>query len=514
MTTTRTREQWGSRIGFILAAAGSAIGLGNIWRFPTEAGKNGGGLFVLLYVGCVLVLGLPIMLAEFSIGRSAQSNAVGSFRKLAPRTPWFAVGGMGVLAGFMILSFYAVVGGWILGYLVDSARGALVAVSSQEALHDHFIYFAQDPASSIGYLLVFMALTVLIVYRGVSEGIERWSKILMPVLLVLLVLVIARGLTMPGTAKGLEFLFVPRFEDFQPGTLAAALGQAFFSLSLGMGTMITYGSYLRRDQNLPTSTLQVVGLDTMIALMAGLAIFPAFYAVNQALSFSEAPGGMGLIFEAFPQIFLEMFGQNALLAQVFGVAFFLLVLIAALTSSISLLEVVTAYFVDERGWARRKAAVTMGAIIFLIGVPSALSNENPEASFTVLGQSFFNLISTISNEYMLPIGGLLIAVFVAWKWGRARSLAHIREGGGRFRLGALWLVILRWIAPLIILQIIILRVLNDLAGNEVLVLPQATVEGLQWAFTAVDAVLLLCALAGGAFLWFRKPPGAAPPGEQ
>jgi NSS family neurotransmitter:Na+ symporter len=504
METLQNREQWGSKLGFILAAAGSAIGLGNIWRFPTTAGDNGGGLFVLIYIFCVLVIGVPVMLAEFSIGRAAQTNPVGAFRKLAPGTPWFAVGGMGVLAGFMILSFYAVVGGWILGYMVDSIRGALFAFGTPEALLTHFNVFAQDPTTSIGYLFIFMAATIYIVYSGIGGGIERWSKILMPILFVLLLVVIVSGLLQSGAMRGLEFLLVPRFEDFKPTTLAAALGQAFFSLSLGMGTMITYGSYLRKDQNLPNSSLQVAGLDTLIAVLAGLAIFPAIFSLNPSLGFHDAPGGEGLIFVSFPQIFMAMFGGNALAAQLFGAVFFLLVLIAALTSSISLLEVVTAYFVDEKGWARKKASIVMGLIIFVIGIPSALSNVNATDSFRIFGMSFFALIGLIANEYMLPIGGLLISLFVAWTWGRARSLEQVRVGGAKFRLGELYHFVLRWIAPLIIIQIILMRIIDDLRSNKIVEFPGWFLEGMQWAFTALDAVLLLGVLVGGVVLWIKK----------
>jgi len=503
-----TREQWGSRLGFILAAAGSAIGLGNIWRFPTTAGDNGGGIFVLLYIGCVLVIGVPIMLAEFTIGRAAQTNAVGAFRKLAPGSPWFMVGGMGVFTGFLILSFYAVVGGWIIGYLVDSATGALFSFSGHEALDAHFKLAAQDPAFSISYLLIFLAFTVYIIYNGVGEGIERWSKILMPILLVLLLVVIARGLTMPNSFEGLKFLLVPNFDKVQPGTLAAALGQAFFSLSLGMGTMITYGSYLSRKQNLPGSAIEVAGLDTVIALLAGLAIFPALFSITPNLS-EGMRGGTGLIFVAFPRIFVEMFGGNALLAQLFGSAFFLLVLIAALTSSISLLEVVTAYFVDERGWARKKAAVVMGGIVFLIGTPSAISNEAPQKTFEVLGMSFFNLIALISNEYMLPIGGLLISVFVAWRWGRAQAIEEARASGARFRLGKLWHFILRWLAPLLITQIIVLRIISDLSNNKIIEFSRPFIDSLQWTFTAVDAILLAGTFLGGIVCWMRNKPATA-----
>lgn len=484
----QNREQWGSRLGFILAAAGSAIGLGNIWMFPKTAGENGGGLFVLLYLLCVMVIGIPLMLAELAIGRASQSNAVGSFKKLSPGKPWFLTGGLGVLAGFLILSFYAVIGGWILIYLWDSITGLLTSpeLTNLAALDTHFVNRTTDPVYSILFYFIFMALTIFIVFKGIGEGIEKWSKILMPVLLGLLILVIVRGLFLEGAMKGLEFLFVPRFEDFKPETLASALSQAFFSLSLGMGAMITYGSYLKKDQNLPQSAMQVGGLDTLIGVLAGMAIFPALLSINPDISASDM-GGPGLIFKAFPQIFLEMFGGNALFAQIFAILFFVLVLIAALTSSISLLEVVTAYFVDEKKFRRSHASIIMGSLIFLIGIPSAL--------FT----GVFGFVSAVTYDYMLPIGGFFISIYAAWVWGRNRALIEIAHGCTCFKLGILWHFILRWIAPFVIFQILLGKVLIDLKIDE------GFRNSLQTIFAYTDAVLIGGTLLVGIYFWFFKP---------
>jgi NSS family neurotransmitter:Na+ symporter len=484
----QNREQWGSRLGFILAAAGSAIGLGNIWMFPKTAGENGGGLFVLLYLLCVMVIGVPLMLAELAIGRASQSNAVGAFKKLTPGKPWFLTGGLGVLAGFLILSFYAVIGGWILIYLWDSITGLLTSqgMNTLTALNEHFTNRTTDPMYSILFYFIFMALTIFIVYKGIGEGIEKWSKILMPVLLGLLVLVIVRGLFLEGAMKGLEFLFVPRFEDFKPETLAGALSQAFFSLSLGMGAMITYGSYLKKNQNLPQSAVQVGGLDTLIGILAGMAIFPALLSINPDISPADM-GGSGLIFKAFPQIFLEMFGGNALFAQIFAILFFVLVLIAALTSSISLLEVVTAYFVDERKFKRSHAAMIMGALIFIIGIPSALPT------------GAFDIVSSVTYDYMLPIGGFFISIYASWVWGRNRALIEIADGCKCFKLGILWHFILRWIAPFVIFQILLGKILIDLKVSE------SIRTTLQTVFTYTDAVLIGGALIAGIYFWFFKP---------
>lgn len=486
------REQWGSRLGFILAAAGSAIGLGNIWLFPKTAGENGGGLFLLCYLLCVLIVGVPVMLAELSIGRASTSNAVGAFRKLAPGKPWFAVGGLGVITGFLILAFYAVVGGWILIYLWDAATGLLTSMSDLDVLGNHFAARTSDPLMVLIFYVIFMGLTVAIVYGGVGAGIERWSKILMPVLFVLIVLVIVRGLFLPDSGKGLEFLLWPRFEEFKPSTLSAALSQAFFSLSLGMGAMITYGSYLKRDQNLPKSAVQVAGLDTLFAFMAGLAIFPALMSINPNVSHADM-GGPGLIFKVFPQIFLEMFAGNIFMAQLFAIMFFFLILIAALTSSISLLEVVVAYFVDEKKWPRKQASLVFGIAIFVVGILPALST------------TAFDVFNKITYDYSLPIGGFFICLFASWVWGRNRSIIHIAEGCPQFRLGTLWHFILRWIAPFIIFQIILMQVLIDLARYGIANVPQSFSDMLMTIFFYFDGVLLAGALVSGIWFWFNPP---------
>lgn len=497
MKENLSREHWGSRLGFILAAAGSAVGLGNLAFFPKTAAENGGGLFVLLYILAVLVVGAPIMLAELSIGRASQSNAVGSFRKLAPGKPWFVVGGMGVIAGFLILSFYAVIGGWITGYLWESIAGVITSFNSVDALRIHYETAIASPAWAVGFYFIFMFLTVYIVYKGVGEGIERWSKLLMPIFMVLLFMVIVRGLLIDGAMEGLKFLFMPKLEDMNTGTLAAALSQAFFSLSLGMGAMITYGSYLRRNQNLPTSSVQVAGLDTIIAIMAGLAIFPALFALNPNITADNVPGGFGMLFYTFPQVFLEMFGGNQMMAQLFAILFFSLVLIAALTSSISLLEVVTAYFVDEKRWARKKTAIILGSAIFLFGVPSALSMD------------FQNVISEITYGYMLPIGGMFISLFAGWIWGKNRALSHIVEGCSTFRLGTLWVLVLRWVAPFIIFQIILGKILGDLANYGIFTMPPQLLDLMQTFFFYVDVVMITAVILGALYFWIFRPRPAA-----
>lgn len=493
MSIQNEREQWGSKLGFILAAAGSAVGLGNIAFFPKTAAESGGGLFVLLYVVAVLVIGVPLMMAELTIGRSSQSNAVGSFNKLAPGKPWWMVGMMGVVSGFLILSFYAVIGGWITGYLVEAASGVLTSLDGPVALQEHFETATTSPMWALAFYLIFMVVTVFIVYSGVGAGIERWSKLLMPLLFILMIAVIVRGLFIDGAMKGLEFLFMPKFEDMNPSTVANALSQAFFSLSLGMGAMITYGSYLNKKQNLQTSSVQIAALDSAIAIMAGLAIFPALFALNPNIGAENVPGGFGLLFYTFPQVFLQMFGGNQLLAAIFAAVFFTLILIAALTSSISLLEVVTAYFVDEKKWARKKAAVIIGAAIFVFGIPSAISGD------------FQNVISEITYGYTLPVGGFFISVFVGWFWSRNNALLNAIEGAKGFRLGNVWLFVLRYVAPFIIFQIILFKIITDLNTYRIIEIPQQLVNNTQLVFSGIDGVLIVTVVIY-AIAAYLKPP--------
>jgi len=485
------REQWGSKLGFILAAAGSAVGLGNLAFFPKSAAESGGGLFLVLYVVAVLVIGVPLMMAELTIGRASQSNAVGSFRKLRPGTPWWLLGMMGVAAGFLILSFYAVIGGWITGYLWEAATGVLTSFQSGAELQAHFAEVTADPVWTVAYYFVFMIATVAIVYGGVGAGIERWSKVLMPLFLILMLVVIVRGLFLPGAFAGLEFLFMPKLEDMNASTVSNALSQAFFSLSLGMGAMITYGSYLNKKQNLQTSSVQIALLDSGIAIMAGMAIFPALFAMTPNMDAGNMEGGLGMLFYTFPQIFLAMFGGNQLLATIFASLFFLLILIAALTSSISLLEVVTAYFVDDQKWARKKAAMVMGFIIFLIGVPSALSPD------------FQGIIELLTYGYMLPLGGMFISIFVGWFWNRNNVIINATEGARGFRLGNAWLFTLKYVAPFIIGQIILFKLIGDLNSYGVTSIPQDLISNAQLVVNVVNGFLIVVVIIYAITNWLK-----------
>jgi len=530
---TPQREHWGSGLGFILAAAGSAIGLGNIWKFPYITGQNGGGAFVLVYLLCIVVIGLPVMLCEITLGRHTERNPVGAFKQLSPssstvahligagivltgafllcfqqwgwgiaafalgglvfRYGWVLIGGMGVLAGFVILSFYSVVAGWTLGYIVKALTGRLAFAEVPEATNA-FLAFIGDPYWAVGCHAIFMTLCVMIVYGGIQKGIERWSKILMPLLFVLLLALIIRGITLPGAIKGVRFYLSPDFSKITGESVLVALGHAFFSLSLGMGAIVTYGSYVKREQNLFVSSLSIVGLDTLVALMAGLAIFPAVFAQG-----FDPSGGPGLVFMVLPTVFNQIpFGAF------WAAVFFLLLMVAALTSGISLLEVVTAYFVDEKKWSRQKATVVFGAVIFVTGAVCALSPADggdlpgwdrlpgvgqiihacfgnvkgcvANAETGEIEGCFFDILDNLASNWLLPLGGLFISLFVGWIWGTKKAADEIRSGSHNFAdvhlvsllaglkddeshnspihvltLASLWGIFIRFISPVAVL---------------------------------------------------------------
>jgi neurotransmitter:Na+ symporter, NSS family len=433
------RGTWGSKVAFILAAAGSAIGLGNIWGFPTQVGLHGGAGFVLVYLGCVFLVGVPVMIAELTLGRKTKRDAVGAFKALAPGSRWKAVGALGVLTGLVILSYYSVIAGWTLKYLWFTVEGGLRGANPDQ-INAVFTNFLSGPWPIL-YHLLFMGLTVWVVMGGIEGGIEKVTTILMPFLFLILVLLVLRSVTLPGAAEGIEFYLRPDFSKISFKVVLAALGQAFFSLSLGMGAMITYGSYLSKKEDLVSSAIYVSLSDLLIAFLAGFAIFPALFAV-QGLRPDQGPS---LIFLVLPNIFNEIpFGQA------FGAAFYLLLVIAALTSSISLLEVVVAYFIDERGWSRRKAAVAVGAVAFLIGIPSALSE-----GYIPFFQGFLEDADFLFGKLALVIGGLFISVFLAWKWGMPAAMSEIRSSNRTFRLAPVWSVLIRYICPLAIAIILV-----------------------------------------------------------
>jgi len=451
MVTEHNRGTWGSRSGFILAAAGSAVGLGNIWGFPTQVGKGGGAAFVLVYLICVLFICFPILIAELTIGRHAQKDPVGSFHAIRPDTRWWLVGALGVLAGVGILSFYSVIAGWTIGYVWFTATNAIS--TGQDTAGEFFAEFTADPLTNVILTFGMLGITAAIVMGGVRSGIERVSKTLMPTLIIIMILLALRAVTLPGAIDGLSYYMKPDLSKLtDPNVFNAALGQAFFSLSLGMGAMITYGSYLRKRDGIAGSAIWIVLLDTSIALLAGFIIFPAGFSME---GFDPSSGGPGLIFVVLPQLFATLPG-----GQLFGIAFFVLLAMAALTSMISLLEVPVAHLIDTYHWERTHAVVVITIVTMALALPSALANGSIDF-FTKLpgfGIDFLTLMSTVWNNFALPIGGLLTAIFVGYSWKVDSAIVELRKDQAWFPLPGLWGTLIRYACPAGILLIIIYTV--------------------------------------------------------
>ncbi|MEE8076358.1 MAG: sodium-dependent transporter [Candidatus Binatia bacterium] len=433
-TGLKGRGNWSSVIGFVLAAIGSAIGLGNVWRFPYITGKYGGGAFVLVYIGCVLAVGIPIMLAEFLIGRKTQRNCVGAFRTLRPGSLWVFTGWLGVITGFVILSYYAVVGGWVLHFTFLSLKNSFLGKSPEEvsAMYD---VLRGSPLRQIFWHTAFMFITIGIVAAGIHRGIERGNKIMMPALFLLLCGLLVYALQSDGAKAGLNFLLTPRWDQMSPTGVLEALGQAFFSLSLGMGAMITYGSYLKGEANLIKSSFYVAIGDTLVAILAGFVIFPLVFTFNL-----EPSAGPGLIFQTLPIAFSQLPAGGLV-----GIAFFSLLTFAALTSAISLLEVVVAYFIDEQGWGRARTAWLMGGIIFLCGIPSDIWDW------------FLGRMDQLATNYLLPIGALLIALFTGWVLTHGERRAEFESGEIRALPYLSWSFLIRFFSPVAVVIIFIYR---------------------------------------------------------
>ncbi len=433
------RDGFTSKFGIICAAAGSAIGLGNIWRFPYVVGENGGGAFLLVYLGFIILLGIPVMLSELVIGRRGQRNTFGAFRRLAPGKPWWIVGVMGIAAAFMILAFYSTIAGWTLEYVYKAFANAFQGQSSGE-LAVMFESFHTQAFRPIMWQLAFMVMTASIIMGGVSKGIEKYSKILMPFLVLLLLIISIRSITLPGAMGGLRFLFNPDFSKLTSGVFLAALGQAFFSLSIGMGALITYGSYINKSNNLGSIAVEVSIADTLIAVLAGVAIFPAVFAFG--LNPAEGPG---LIFNVLPNIFQQMPG-----GYFFSIMFFILLTIAALTSSISILEVVVAFMVEELNIKRRPATLMATGAAILVGVLCTLSFSSL-SDVTIGGLTIFESLDFTASNILLPLGGLLIVLFVGWYMKQADVKDEITNSGAlKVRLMAAFTFIIRFIAPVAI----------------------------------------------------------------
>ena len=443
-----TRGSFGSQLGVILASAGSAVGLGNIWRFPTEVGRGGGAAFILVYLGFILLLAMPVMLCEFIIGRSARSNAIGAFQKLAPRKPWIAAGIMGVLGGFLVLSFYSVVAGWTLHCTIVSGLGQW---SNGECSMDYaqaFNAFVSDSWQPIIYLAVFLLLTHLVVARGIHRGIERYSKLMMPMLLVIILLLMCFSLTLPGAAEGVRFLLQPDLSKVTPEVVLGAMGQAFFSLSVGLGCLVTYSSYFSKETRLVKSAMNVCVIDTMVAVLSGFIIFPTVFSVGIA-----PDAGPGLVFITLPNVFNLAFSEIPIVGYVFALSFYVLLLLAALTSSISMHEICTAFLSEHFQMGRHHAAAVVTFICLLLGACCSLS-FGPWQEVTVFGRGFFDLFDFTVTKFLMPLGGLLMTLFVGWYLDRRLVKQQLTNGGTiSVRLMRPLLVLIRWVAPIGILVI-------------------------------------------------------------
>ena len=443
------RDHFASKIGFILAAAGSAIGLGAIWKFPYMAGTNGGSVFVLLFIISTLLIGLPILLAEFVIGRRGQADAITGLKKIAPGKKWFIIGYSGFFFSFIILSFYSVVGGWILSYLTRAFMFSLDN-KGDNYYADLFGTIISNPWEVLIGQAVFMILTIAIVRGGIEGGIERASRIMMPALLIFFIVLVIRSLTLEGAMEGVKFLFVPDWSYFNSKTMLLALGQAFFSLSVGVAGMMTYASYLPKDQKLGNSALSVSMLNIGISIMAGLVIFPAVFALGY--SPNEGPG---LVFIILPAVFEQLpFGAF------FMLLFFILLLFATLTSSIAMLETIVSMGIKNAYDKRKRAAWIYGLLIFLVGVPSALS-FGVFSDIKIFGKSFFDFADFLTSSFGLPLGALLISIFAGYIMKRSVTFEEMDVSPTTY---AIWHFIVRYLAPLAIIVIFINAIISAFRG--------------------------------------------------
>ena len=447
--TKKERGNFGSKLGVILASAGSAVGLGNIWRFPYETGNHGGAAFILIYLGCILLLGLPIMIAEFLIGRHSQANTARAYQILAPGTQWRWVGRMGVLAGFLILGYYSVVAGWRLEYIFEAVSNSFAGKTPAEFISS-FQSFSSNPWRPALWLTLFLLATHFIIVKGVEKGIEKSSKIMMPTLFIIILILVGCSVTLPGAGKGIEFLLKPDFSKVDGNVFLGAMGQAFFSLSLGMGCLCTYASYFSKNTNLTRTAFSVGIIDTFVAVLAGFIIFPAAFSVG-----IQPDAGPSLIFITLPNVFQQAFSGIPILAYIFSVMFYVLLALAALTSTISLHEVVTAYLHEEFNFTRGKAArlVTTGCI--LLGILCSLS-LGVTKEFTIFGLGMFDLFDFVTAKLMLPLGGLLISIFTGWYLDKKLVWSEITNNGTlKVPTYKLIIFILKYVAPIAISVIFI-----------------------------------------------------------
>jgi len=447
MQTTSMHGMWSSRLAFIFAATGSAVGLGNIWRFPYTAGEYGGGAFVIIYLICVALIGVPIMIAEIMLGRRGRQSPINTMRALAERAgvsqAWQLLGWMGILSGFLILSFYSVIAGWTLAYVFRAGTGLFTGIDglASEAIFGALI---ADPERLLAWHTIFMVLVVMVVARGVASGLEKAVRLLMPALFVLLIVMVLYAAQAGDFAAGLSYLFTPDLAELRANAgeaILSAMGQAFFSLSLGMGAIMIYGSYLSGQASIGGNVAIIAGMDTLVAMLAGLAIFPIVFANGL-----EPSSGPGLIFQTLPVAFGQMpFGAF------FGVLFFLLLAFAAWTSAISLLEPMVAYLVENKGFSRVRASLLAGVAVWLLGIACLLS-LNAWSEFTLFGKGILDLFDYLTANVLLPLGGILIAIFVGWVLDEQVSREELGATNGVL-MYRLWRGLIRWLAPVCVILV-------------------------------------------------------------
>ena len=443
-----TREHWGNKLGFILAAAGSAVGLGNIWKFPYIAGENGGAAFIFIYLICIALIGLPVLIAEILLGRNSQLGPISTFRQLASKHKplWIMVGGLFFVTGFIILSYYNVIAGWSAGYIFEAVTGKIMAFTCSADAGTHFETLVCNPVWIMSWQLVFVLMGGLVVYFGVRNGIEKIAKLLMPIFFLILIFLVIWGISLEGSEKGLSFLFKPDWSTINFKTILVALGHAFFTLSVGMGVLLTYGSYLNKNDNMFFSGIMIALVDTLIALLAGLAIFTSVF----AMGFDPAKGP-GLVFNVLPAVFSQMPGGN-----IFAALFFILLSIAALTSTISILEMLVSTLMDEFKMKRHNAVILLSLTIFILGIPSALSFGEFNY-FRIFGLTWFDALDYLSANILLPLGGMLIAIFIGWYLSKKEIMGELFHGvrDTRFNRNTskVWFLLVKFLAPILILLV-------------------------------------------------------------
>lgn len=439
------REGFATTLGVLAATLGSAVGLGNIWKFPSLTGQNGGAAFVLVYMLCVLAIGIPVMISEFIIGRRAQANNVGAFKKLAPNRPWYLAGVFGVAAAFLIMFFYTDVAGWVYSYAFRALMGGFSGVRPEQTA-DIFGNYVGSVAGPLAWQWIVLVTISVIIIAGVTKGIERMTKTLLPILFVLLIVCDIRALTLPGAMEGVNYLLNPDFSKITAPVVLAALGLAFFKLSVGMGTMTTYGSYIGKGENMPANAFKVALSDTLVSLLAGLAIFPAVFAFG-----FKPDAGPSLLFITIPAVFQTMpFGQ------LFLTMFFVLAAIAATGAMISLLEVPVAYLTEERRWSRLRATIVSAGAMGVVGSLATLSTS-VLADSLIFGKTWFDLFDYVSSNILLPVGGILICLFVGWYLG-PKVVHDEASNGGRLNNGLFlrgFIVLVRYVAPIAILLVLL-----------------------------------------------------------